>query len=65
MSNWLVAVFAAIVFDIIVGVVTYKALSITSISPLATNLLTLSVMSVFLIVEIIGITLLSNKSSHH
>jgi len=59
-----VAIFIAVVLDIIVGIFTHEGLSTTSLHPLATNLLTLAIMSVFLIVEIIFIFSQDNKTNH-
>ena len=62
--KWLIPMFAALVFDAVVGVITHTSLSITSLSTLATNLLTLVVMGVFLVVETIGIVLISGRKHH-
>ena len=56
-----IAFIVAIVFDIIIGVITYSALSITSMSDDATMILTITVYSVFLIAEFVAIFIFGSK----
>ena len=59
MRGSIVGLIVAIFLDIILGVVMYSALSSTSMHPVATNLITISVMWAFLILELV--ILASNK----
>ena len=43
----------ALFLDIILGAIVYSALSITSMHPLATNLITTSIMGGFFILELV------------
>jgi len=57
-----VALFA-LVSDAVVGLITYSGLSTTSLSPVATGMLTLTIMSVFLVAEFASIFLLGSGKS--
>ena len=63
MKSGLIAILVAVVLDIVVGYIAHEALSLTSLSPIATNIFTMAIASVFLIVEIVVIFSSSGRAN--